>query len=76
MSKMIQIRHVPDDIHIILKMRALEQAMSLSDFVLRELKKIAEKPTLNQILQRIEQREEHHLSEDRLTAIQAERHTR
>ncbi|HEY5684390.1 MAG TPA: hypothetical protein VIY70_03365, partial [Acidimicrobiia bacterium] len=33
MSKMIQIRNVPEDIHRELKMRAARAGMSLSDFL-------------------------------------------
>jgi plasmid stability protein len=37
MSKMIQIRNVPDDMHRMLKMQAAAEGMSLSDFIKREL---------------------------------------
>ena len=37
MSKMIQVRNVPDDMHRMLKMQAAAEGMSLSDFVKREL---------------------------------------
>lgn len=37
MSKMIQIRNVPDDLHRALKTRAAEEGMSLSDYIKREL---------------------------------------
>jgi antitoxin FitA len=45
MSKMIQLRHVPDDLHRRLKSRAAEARMSLSDYLLNEITKIAEQPT-------------------------------
>ncbi len=37
MSKMIQIRNVPDDMHRELKMRAAAAGMSLSDYIKKEL---------------------------------------
>ena len=45
MPKMIQIRHVPDDLHSRLKARAAQAGMSLSDYLLNEVRKIAEQPT-------------------------------
>jgi plasmid stability protein len=37
MSKMIQIRNVPDEMHRMLKMRAAAEGISLSDLIKREL---------------------------------------
>lgn len=37
MSKMIQIRNVPDELHRMLKMRAAAEGISLSDLIKREL---------------------------------------
>jgi hypothetical protein len=36
-TKMIQIRHVPEDVHARLKARAAAAGMSLSDYLLREI---------------------------------------
>jgi len=49
MSSMIQIRHVPDDIHKTLKIRAIQNGMSLSDYLLREITQLAKRPTLNDL---------------------------
>jgi antitoxin FitA len=57
MSKMIQIRNVPDDLHRSLKIRAVQLGMSLSDYLLSELKQVAEKPTLPELLERLRTRE-------------------
>jgi len=54
MSSMIQIRHVPDDIHKTLKIRAIQNGMTLSDYLLREINQLAKRPTLNDLLARIE----------------------
>ena len=53
MSKMIQIRNVPDDLHTKLKVRAAQKGMSLSDYLLAEVAKIAEVPTLEELAERI-----------------------
>ncbi|MBM3784300.1 MAG: hypothetical protein FJW30_08055 [Acidobacteria bacterium] len=52
MSKMIQIRDVPEDVHGTLKSRAAREGMSLSDFIKRELQRTAERPTMQEWLER------------------------
>ena len=54
---MIQIRNVPDDLHRTLKARAASEGMSLSDYLLRELRQLADQPTLSEFLERLRQRE-------------------
>jgi antitoxin FitA len=53
MSKMIQIRNVPDVLHRRLKSRAALEGLSLSDFLLREMEQIAERPTLKELTERL-----------------------
>jgi plasmid stability protein len=53
MQKMIQVRNVPDSIHRSLKARAAMAGMSLSDYLLGELREIAEKPTLAEFRERL-----------------------
>jgi plasmid stability protein len=55
MSKMIQIRDVPDHVHSVLKSRAAREGMSLSDFLKRELERTAERPSLLEWLDRTSQ---------------------
>jgi hypothetical protein len=57
MTKMIQIRHVPDALHRRLKARAADAGMTLSDFLLAELRKVAERPTPRQLWERLRSRE-------------------
>jgi len=64
MSKMIQIRNVPDEVHRALKIRAARAGMSLSDYLLREVTKTAERPTLEDFFRRVRQREPVVLDED------------
>lgn len=63
MSKMIQIRNVPDDLHRALKERAAKYGMSLSDYLLSEVEKVAEKPTMSEWLERVRSREPVELDE-------------
>jgi len=57
MSKMIQVRNVPDEMHRALKMRSVEEGMTLSDFIKRELGTLAtEKLSLDEIDARIQAR--------------------
>ncbi len=51
MSKMIQVRDVPEHLHSTLKARAAREGMSLSDFIKRELERTAERPTMREWLE-------------------------
>ncbi len=51
MSKMIQVRDVPARLHGTLKSRAAREGMSLSDFIKRELERVAERPTMREWLE-------------------------
>jgi plasmid stability protein len=57
MSRMIQIRNVPDEVHRALKVRAAQLGMSLSDYLLSEVREIAERPTLQEMVERLRGRE-------------------
>lgn len=50
---MIQVRNVPDALHRKLKSRAALEGLSLSDFVLREMEHVAERPTMKELAERI-----------------------
>jgi hypothetical protein len=56
MSKMIQLRNVPETLHRHLKARAAMAGMSLSDYLLAEIKEIAERPTMAEFRERLHQR--------------------
>jgi plasmid stability protein len=53
MPKMIQMRNVPDGLHRKLKMRAASEGLSLSDYLLREMEHVAERPTMKELAERI-----------------------
>jgi len=76
MPKMVQIRDVPDRLHAILRARAAKAGMSLSEFLLRELRAVAERPSLDEILERISHRESVQPRESPARAVRAERDAR
>jgi antitoxin FitA len=72
----IQIRNVPDALHRQLKSRAALAGMSLSDYLLREMRRVAERPTLDELRARLERRSETTLSVEPAQAVRAERDRR
>ena len=76
MSKMIQIRNVPDAIHRTFKSRAALAGMSLSEYLLSELRQIAERPTLQEMYERLRRREPMNLPVSAAEMIRAERDSR
>src|SRR4028118_1328082 len=56
MTKMIQIRNVPDELHRKLKVRAAREGMTLSDYLLSEVEQVAEKPPLRELMGRLRER--------------------
>jgi len=56
MSTMIQIRNVPDALHRRLKSRAALAGMSLSDYLLSEIREVAERPSLAELRARLARR--------------------
>jgi antitoxin FitA len=48
-NKMIQVRNVPAFIHRTLKARAAAQGTTLSEYLLAEMKLLAQRPTLDQL---------------------------
>jgi plasmid stability protein len=73
---MIQIRNVPDTIHRSLKAKAAMEGMSLSDFLLREVRKVAERPTLEEMRKRFEARPIRVLKQSPADIIREERDRR
>ena len=53
---MIQIRNVPDSLHRALKARAAMAGMSLSDYLLAEIRQVADRPTLSELRERLHRR--------------------
>jgi hypothetical protein len=76
MAAMIQIRNVPDALHRRLKSRAALAGMSLSDFLLGEIRLMAERPTLDELQTRLRGRPAAALSVEPAEAVRAERDRR
>ncbi len=73
MSKMIQIRNVPDGLHRKLKVRAAQAGMTLSDYLLREIRHVANRPELKDLLKRIERRGPAQVSQAPSEIVRSER---
>lgn len=73
MGVMIQIRNVPEDLHRELKSRAAKAGMSLSDYLLKEVRQMAERPTMEEFLARLRSRPPVILDVDPVDAIREER---
>lgn len=56
MPKMIQLRNVPDELHKVLKSRAVLAEKSLSDYLIAELRRCAEYPTVEELRRRLRSR--------------------
>lgn len=56
MSKMVQVRNVPDALHRKLKVRAASEGQTLSDYLLAELERLAARPTRREMLTRLHSR--------------------
>jgi plasmid stability protein len=52
----IQIRNVPPDLHKKLKIRAAEEGITLSEYLLREAERVASRPTLAELTERVRTR--------------------
>lgn len=50
--KVIQVRNVPDDVHRTLRTRAAAAGVSLSDYALAELERVASRPAVAELLAR------------------------
>jgi plasmid stability protein len=73
---MIQIRNVPTELHRRLKARAAIEGMSMSDYVLRELRKALDRPTRQEILERLWAQPVRRLGRRAAEVVRAERDAR
>jgi len=76
LGTMVQIRSVPPDLHRQLKARAAMEGMSMSDYVLRELRKSLERPMRREILERLRAQPVRRLRRSAAEIIRAERDAR
>ncbi len=76
MSKMIQVRNVPDSLHRTLKAQAAVAGMSLSDFLLAEIRHLAERPTTAELRERLRHRSRIAAQLSAVEAVRRERDAR
>ncbi len=76
MSKMIQIRNVPDALHSRLRTRAALAGMSLSDYLQAELARLADQFSPDELRQRLEALEPVVVSESAADILRRERDAR
>ena len=73
---MVQIRNVPVELHRRLKTRAAIEGMSMSDYVMRELRKALDRPTRQEVLDRLRAQPVRRLERRAADVIRAERDSR
>jgi plasmid stability protein len=76
MSTLVQIRNVPPELHRRLKARAAMAGMSMSEYALRELRKALERPTREEILERLASRPVPRLRRPPAKVVREERDSR
>ena len=76
MHRLIQIRNVPDPLHRQLKSRAAMLGLTLSDFLLQEIRAVAERPTVAELRERLAQRTPVQPKSSSVAAVRAERDSR
>jgi plasmid stability protein len=73
MSVMIQVRNVPDALHRKIKARAALQGQTMSDYILAELRRIVERPTREELIERLSALPPVVLEPDAAAVVRAER---
>lgn len=73
MPKMIQIRHVPDELHRALRARAARAGMTLSDYLRAELARAVERLTTDELRDRLTALEPVAVREPPVRAVRRER---
>ena len=73
MSKMVQIRNVPDALHRKLKSRAADSGQTLSDYLLAEIGRLAARPTREEMLAKLHRRKRVTLKTPAAVIIREER---
>ncbi len=71
--KTLQIRNVPDEVHATLRIRAAGAGVSLSDYALAELQRVAERPAVSDVLRRAGSRAGGASAAEIVTAVRAAR---
>jgi plasmid stability protein len=56
MARSIQLRNVPDELHRVLKARAALAGLSLSEYLIQEVQQLAQRPTKDEMRERLNRR--------------------
>jgi plasmid stability protein len=75
-ATMLQVRSIPPDLHRRLKARAALEGLTMSDFVLRELRKALERPMREEVLARLRAQPVRRVRKSAADIIRAERDSR
>jgi plasmid stability protein len=75
-TTMVQVRNVPVEFHRRLKVRAAMEGMSMSAYILREVGKALERPTRQEVLERLRLRPVQWVRRRPADVIRAERDAR
>jgi plasmid stability protein len=75
-STMVQIRNVPAELHRRLKARAAIEGLTMSGYILREVRKALDRPTRQEVLARLQARPLRRLRRSAAEVIRAERDSR
>jgi len=73
---MVQIRNVPPEFHRRLKARAAMEGMSMSDYIMREVGKALERPTRQEVLERLRSKPSRRLPRSAADVLREERAAR
>ncbi len=77
MTRTIQVRDVPDDVHEVLRVRAARAGLSLSEYLRREVSGLARRPTAEEFLSRVTARADVPVDSAQIfAAVHAERDVR
>lgn len=72
----VQIRDVPEDVHSELRRRAAAEGVSLSEYLLRELARLAKRPPAADVLARRAERTQGPTTDEIVAVIRASRDAR
>jgi plasmid stability protein len=73
---MIQVRNVPEELHRRLKARAAMEGLSMSEYVLREIRRALDRPTRQEMIERLRAQPVRRLRRRAADVIRAERDAR
>jgi len=75
-TTMVQVRNLPVDLHRRLEVRAAAEGLTMSDYVLREVRKALERPTRSELLDRLQAGRVRRLGRSAAAVIRAGRNAR